>query len=175
MIQKKRNGFFRKAADKLAKALRPPRMHNYVGLLYKDLIIMSRTIGFWFNFIFSLTILYKSWNLILKIISKTKTIHLRFLFFQIFIPILQISLFCMCIGREPYDLDFGIVNNETLYNASRQDGGVIFINELSNKTFKKVSDSGILNRNFKRKNFNLLWIDVKSITWTGLKRIDSRN
>jgi len=44
------------------------------------------------------------------------------------------ALFCLCIGREPYDIKFGIVNNETIpRNAS-----LIYINELDNVTFDMV-------------------------------------
>lgn len=52
---------------------------------------------------------------------------------------MQVSLFCLCIGREPKDLRFGIVNNETIYNATYQKGSEMFINELSNVTFHKVT------------------------------------
>lgn len=47
------------------------------------------------------------------------------------------SLFCLCIGREPYNLKFGIVNNETIYN-SKLNGSLIYINELDNEIFDKV-------------------------------------
>ena len=45
-VVRKQRGFFRKTKEKFWKALRPPRMNNCVGLMYKDLIIMSRTIGY---------------------------------------------------------------------------------------------------------------------------------
>ena len=45
-VVRKKRGFFRKTKEKFWKALRPPRMNNCVGLMYKDLIIMSRTIGY---------------------------------------------------------------------------------------------------------------------------------
>lgn len=53
-------------------------------------------------------------------------------------PVLQISLFCLCVGREPYNLKFGISNNETYSNTTNQIASQMFINELSNRTFKKV-------------------------------------
>ena len=46
------------------------------------------------------------------------------------------SLFCLCIGQEPYDLKFGIVNNETI--TENQNGSLLYINRLDNKTFNKV-------------------------------------
>lgn len=66
----------------------------------------------------------------------------RFLIFQFFIPVIQISLFCLCIGREPYDLNFGIVNNETIYNSSEQFGSEMYTSQLNNRTFKKVILNG---------------------------------
>ncbi len=58
------------------------------------------------------------------------------LIFQFLIPCIQISLFCLCIGREPYNLNFGIVNNETIYNSTGNTS-VIYVDQLSDKTFKK--------------------------------------
>ncbi|RNA38959.1 ABC transporter G family member 20-like, partial [Brachionus plicatilis] len=60
-----------------------------------------------------------------------------FLIFQFLIPVIQISLFCLCIGREPYDLNFGIVNNETNFNDTSHFGAKMYVDELSNHTFKK--------------------------------------
>ena len=61
-----------------------------------------------------------------------------FLFFQLLIPFLQVSLFCLCIGREPVNLKFGIVNNETIYDVPNPNASLIFVSELSDKTFDKV-------------------------------------
>lgn len=52
------------------------------------------------------------------------------------VPVLQISLFCLCIGQEPYNLKFGIVNNETIYNSTNN-GSLLYVNELNEKTFNK--------------------------------------
>jgi hypothetical protein len=82
-----------------------PKFKNYLGILYKDSILIRRNIGF--------------------------------LFFQFLIPVIQISLTCLCVGHEPFDLPFGIVNNETLMNKSDTRGSLMFIDELSNSTFKK--------------------------------------
>jgi hypothetical protein len=61
-----------------------------------------------------------------------------FLLFQFLSPVIQFSLFNLCIGREPYDLEFGIVNNETVYNSTGAAGN-LFVNELNNHTFIKVN------------------------------------
>jgi hypothetical protein len=82
-----------------------PRFKNYLGILYKDSILIRRNIGF--------------------------------LFFQFLIPVIQISLTCLCVGHEPFDLNFGIVNNETRLNSSDTRGSELFVSELSNTTFKK--------------------------------------
>ena len=55
------------------------------------------------------------------------------------------ALFCLCIGREPYDIKFGIVNNETNNSAISflnfsipRNASLIYINELDNITFDMV-------------------------------------
>jgi hypothetical protein len=63
---------------------------------------------------------------------------LGFLAFEFFIPIIQIALFCLCIGREPSDLRVGVVNNETIYDSSLN-YSTIYVNELSNVTFRKTN------------------------------------
>lgn len=62
---------------------------------------------------------------------------LGFLAFEFLIPVIQISLFCLCIGREPYELHVGIVNNETIYNTTHDLYSLIYVNQLSNYTFHK--------------------------------------
>ena len=46
-------------------------------------------------------------------------------------------LFCLCIGREPFNLKFGIVNNETISNSS-YNGSLLYIDSLDKKTFDLV-------------------------------------
>jgi hypothetical protein len=58
------------------------------------------------------------------------------LLFQFLIPVIQIGLFCLCIGREPFNIKFGIVNNETIYKSDNN-GAQMYINKLSNETFEK--------------------------------------
>jgi hypothetical protein len=62
---------------------------------------------------------------------------LGFLAFEFLIPVIQISLFCLCIGREPHELHVGIVNNETIYNSTQSPYSLIYVNQLSNYTFQK--------------------------------------
>nr|QUF59474.1 ATP-binding cassette transporter Abch-like1 [Brachionus angularis] len=100
----KKNTFFTKFKKDVSKSFRVPKFKNFLGVLYKDSILIRRNLGF--------------------------------LSFQFLLPVIQISLFCLCIGREPYDLNFGIVNNETIYNSS-ENGASMYINELNNRTFKK--------------------------------------
>ena len=58
--------------------------------------------------------------------------------FQFLIPVIQISLFCLCIGREPYNLNFGIVNNESIFQ-SPFNGAQLYVDEMRNQTFQKVN------------------------------------
>lgn len=81
-----------------------PKLKNYLGILYKDSILIRRNIAF--------------------------------LFFQFLIPVIQISLTCLCVGHEPYNLNFGIVNNES-NKTSNNHGSLLFINQMSNRTFNK--------------------------------------
>lgn len=79
------------------------------------------------------------WNNLKGLFFKNSLLMRRnigFLVFEFLIPVIQISLFCTCIGREPYGLQFGIVNNETIYNST-SDSSLVFINELDNHTFSK--------------------------------------
>nr|UOU03363.1 ATP-binding cassette subfamily H-like 1 [Brachionus rubens] len=89
---------------------------------------------------FSKTFRVPKWNNFVGCVFKDSILirrNLGFLIFQFLIPVIQISLFCLCIGREPYDLNFGIVNNESFYNSSDKFGAQMFVNELNNHTFKK--------------------------------------
>ncbi len=61
----------------------------------------------------------------------------RFLCIEFLIPIIQISLFCLCIGRQPYDLNIGVVNNETIYNSTFN-ASLQYIRQLDNHTFNLV-------------------------------------
>ena len=98
---------YERGVKNLFKTFRMPKWQNFMGLVYKDSILIRRNLGF--------------------------------LAMQFLLPVLQISLFCLCIGREPYNLKFGIVNNETIYNATNRNARQMYINELNDRTFAKVS------------------------------------
>ena len=88
------------------------------------------------------------WNNFLSTLYKESILlrrNIGFLVFQFFIPLFQMALFCLCIGREPYDIKFGIVNNETNTSAINvfnftipRNASLIYINELDNYTFDMV-------------------------------------
>ncbi|KAJ8315994.1 hypothetical protein KUTeg_006008 [Tegillarca granosa] len=59
--------------------------------------------------------------------------NIGFLLFEFILPSIQIILFCLCIGRDPYDLHVAIVNNET----TGLQLGKLFINSLDNVTINK--------------------------------------
>jgi len=80
------------------------------------------------------------WNNFLSILYKESILirrNIGFLMFQFVIPIIQMALFCLCIGREPHDLKFGIVNNETIFN-SQDNASLLYVNSLSDTIFDKV-------------------------------------
>jgi hypothetical protein len=66
--------------------------------------------------------------------------------FEFLIPVIQISLFCLCIGREPYGLPVGIVNNETITN-SIYNKSLLFVNQLNNQTFSLVKKKNNISLN----------------------------
>jgi hypothetical protein len=37
---------------------------------------------------------------------------IRLLFIQFIVPIVQLTLFCLCIGRPPKHLSIGVINND---------------------------------------------------------------
>ncbi|CAF1396368.1 unnamed protein product [Adineta ricciae] len=59
--------------------------------------------------------LHKILALIIKDLTVIKT-NIGFLFFQFLIPVIQVSLFCLCIGRDPKALPMALFNNESLNN-----------------------------------------------------------
>lgn len=84
---------------------------------------------------------YPKWHNFLGLLMKDSILMRRnigFLLFQFLIPVVQLSLFCLCIGREPFDLEFGVVNNETNFNSTNT-AGSLFVNELNSHTFTKVN------------------------------------
>uniref|UniRef100_A0A1I8JCW0 RND transporter, hydrophobe/amphiphile efflux-1/heavy metal efflux family, permease protein n=1 Tax=Macrostomum lignano TaxID=282301 RepID=A0A1I8JCW0_9PLAT len=59
--------------------------------------------------------------------------RIGFLLFQFSLPVLQIVLFCLCVGPEPRDLRLAIVNDDVSGNYSRE-----FIESLDGKKLGKV-------------------------------------
>ncbi len=60
-----------------------------------------------------------------------------FLVFEFMLPAIQISLFCLCIGREPYGLHMEVVNEEVFPLAS-----TLFLGHLDNHTIIQVLTYG---------------------------------
>lgn len=60
------------------------------------------------------------------------------LLFQFFIPSIQIILFCICIGQQPYHLTMAVVNNETGPSLPVPPMGNTFLSFISNKTVVQV-------------------------------------
>lgn len=60
------------------------------------------------------------------------------LVFQFILPLIQIVIFFACIGQEPHDLDFGIVNHDLgglMGNFSEE-----FVKDIDRHTFILVSN-----------------------------------
>ncbi|XP_060081925.1 ABC transporter G family member 20-like [Ylistrum balloti] len=65
--------------------------------------------------------------------------NIGFLLFEFILPSIQIVLFCLCIGGDPYNLKVAIFNNET----SALGFSHLFIQSLDNNTIDKVMFSDI--------------------------------
>ncbi|CAF0918390.1 unnamed protein product [Adineta steineri] len=57
--------------------------------------------------------IHKLFALIVKDLTIVKT-NIGFLFFQFLIPVLQVSLFCLCIGRDPKHISMALYNSEAI-------------------------------------------------------------
>ncbi|KAL5019992.1 hypothetical protein ScPMuIL_002884 [Solemya velum] len=62
--------------------------------------------------------------------------NIGFLVFEFLLPSLQIILFCICIGSDPFDVPVSVVNKDA--GLLTWNFGQEYINALSNTTFKKV-------------------------------------
>ncbi|XP_069115666.1 ABC transporter G family member 20-like isoform X2 [Argopecten irradians] len=64
--------------------------------------------------------------------------NIGFLLFEFILPSIQIILFCICIGGDPYNLKVAIFNNETTGGFSN-----MFLQNLDNNTIDKVMFSDL--------------------------------
>lgn len=62
----------------------------------------------------------------------------RLMIVQLVVPLIQITLFCLCIGRPPRNVSVGFVDNEPDHNILKF--GKNFINEIDNQTIAKVGE-----------------------------------
>ena len=60
------------------------------------------------------------------------------LIIQFLVPIIQITFFCLCIGRTPKDLPIGYFDEDVGYMDFRF--GTDIINNIDNNTLLKVID-----------------------------------
>ncbi|XP_012942844.1 ABC transporter G family member 20-like [Aplysia californica] len=60
--------------------------------------------------------------------------NIPILLFEFMVPVIQIVLFCVCIGREPRQIPVSIVNQDV------DDLGGLFIGFLNNETMNKVAE-----------------------------------
>ena len=60
----------------------------------------------------------------------------RLVLFQFMLPVVQITLFCVCIGKDPFHLHVAVINNDTGllgYNMGQK-----FLDALDNYTVYQV-------------------------------------
>ncbi|UJR38629.1 hypothetical protein I4U23_031294 [Adineta vaga] len=84
---------------------------------------------------------HKIFALIIKDLTVIKT-NIGFLFFQFLIPVLQVSLFCLCIGRDPTNIPMALFNNESLNNYPTGNLSVELLNQINSNQihFKSFND-----------------------------------
>ena len=78
-----------------------------------------------------------------KSVSKTSALfqknltrlkrNLPVLLFQFLLPSLEVIIFCLCIGRDPFNIPVAIVNEESPADYSR-----IFLSKLDNRTINQI-------------------------------------
>lgn len=73
----------------------------------------------------------------------------RLMIVQLIVPLIQITFFCICIGRPPFNLPVGFVNYDK--NNSKTNLSELFINAIDNQTIIKVSWNLITIFHFKSK------------------------
>ncbi|XP_067144157.1 LOW QUALITY PROTEIN: ABC transporter G family member 23-like [Centruroides vittatus] len=82
--------------------------------------------------------------------KKTKAIFMKnmsrltrnipLLLIQVFLPAIHAALFCICVGREPFDLKIGVINNEKGDQMAKE-----FLGLLSSKTVKRMEYNSTSN------------------------------
>lgn len=80
--------------------------------------------------------LYQWWRILLAVTWKNY-IRLRrnppVLMFQFMLPAIQVILFCLCIGGEPFDVPLAVVNDESRPHSSLQ-----FLDGLNRKVIRQI-------------------------------------
>ncbi len=56
------------------------------------------------------------------------------LLFQFLLPAIQVILFCLCIGSEPFDINVAVVNEEQPPYLSK-----LFLNKINPHSVRQVS------------------------------------
>lgn len=64
------------------------------------------------------------------------TRNVPLLLIQVLLPAIHAALFCICVGREPFDLKIAIINKETEGSLAKE-----FLDFISTKTVRKVDYS----------------------------------
>ncbi|KAF8781921.1 ABC transporter G family member 23 like protein [Argiope bruennichi] len=68
-------------------------------------------------------------------------------FFQVFVPVFQVIVFCLCVGGEPFDIPMAIVNQETDPSGKSN----AFLQTISSTTFIQNNFEFLLSLNVNRR------------------------
>ncbi|CAF1177903.1 unnamed protein product, partial [Didymodactylos carnosus] len=73
---------------------------------------------------------HKIWALMVKDLTVIKR-SIGFLIFQFLIPVIQISLFCLCIGRDPQRIPVALVNDESFANYPTGNRSLLLLTKIN--------------------------------------------
>lgn len=80
---------------------------------------------------------FRTWALVVKSLTRLHR-NLPVLLFTFLVPSIQVVLFCLCIGSDPFELQVAIVNQETHPLLS-----VAFLRRLDNTTLSQIPYSNL--------------------------------
>lgn len=80
---------------------------------------------------------FRTWALVVKSLTRLHR-NLPVLLFTFLVPSIQVVLFCLCIGSDPFELQVAIVNQETHPLLS-----VAFLRRLDNTTLSQIPYSSL--------------------------------
>ncbi|GIY63008.1 ABC transporter G family member 20 [Caerostris darwini] len=89
--------------------------------------------------------------------------NIPLVFFQIFVPVFQVIVFCLCVGGEPFDIPMAVVNQETDIMGK----STAFLQSISSHTIRQnnFTDFNLAVDSVKRgENWGVIYIHSKFTT-----------